>query len=199
MTSLALFLLRVAVGGLLAGHGAQKLFGWFEGPGPEGASTFMASLKLKPAREWAFVAGISEFAGGGLTLLGLLNPIGPLLAIGSMTTATLTAHRGKPIWNTKGGAELPVVNMAALAAVVLAGPGLMSLDSIFRTRVPWWFSFLTLSAVGAGVAAAVGPEPIALPAPARERVGGPVPWNGDTGRREQEPSTVEPAEEEATR
>ena len=197
MTSLALFLLRITVGGLLAGHGAQKLFGWFEGPGPEGATSFMASLRLTPARQWAFIAGISEFAGGGLTLLGLLNPIGPFLAIGSMTTATLTAHRGKPIWNTKGGAELPVINIAALAAVVLAGPGLFSLDRIFGTRVPWWFSFLALAAVGTGVATAVEPEPIALPAPRRERVGGPVPWDGDAKRPDASPE--EHAEAEATR
>ena len=57
-----------------------------------------------------------------------------------------------------------MTNIAALAAVVLAGPGRVSLDTIFGTRVPWWFSFLVLGGVAAGVAAAVGPEPIALPA-----------------------------------
>src|SRR6185503_20977418 len=136
MTSLALLLVRLVVGGLLAGHGAQKLFGAFGGGGPQGTTGFLASLKIEPPKEWALVAGVSEFAGGGLTALGLLNPIGPMLAIGAMATATLTAHKGKPIWGTKGGAELPVTNMAALAALVLAGPGVLSLDAAFRTRVP---------------------------------------------------------------
>jgi putative oxidoreductase len=27
---------RVVIGGLFVGHGTQKLFGWFGGPGPEG-------------------------------------------------------------------------------------------------------------------------------------------------------------------
>ena len=198
MTSLALLVLRVTVGGLLAGHGAQKLFGWFEGPGPEGATMFMASLKLQPARRWAFLAGISEFLGGSLAFLGLLNPVGPFLAIGSMATASLTAHAGKPIWSTKGGAELPVTNIAALAAIALAGPGWMSLDAIFRTRVPWWFSFLVLTAVGAGVAAALEPEAIPLPAPTPERIGGPVPFEG-SARREAERAAAERPEVEATR
>jgi len=164
MTSLAFFVIRLAVGGLLAGHGAQKLFGWFGGGGPKGTAMYLASLEVTPPKEWALTAGISEFLGGVLTLLKLLNPIGPMFAIGSMTTASLTAHKGRPIWGTKGGAELPVTNIAALAAVVLAGPGKLSLDAVFGTRVPWWFSFLVLGGVAAGVAAAVGPEPIALPA-----------------------------------
>jgi putative oxidoreductase len=34
---MALFLLRVIVGLLVAGHGAQKLLGWFGGPGLAGS------------------------------------------------------------------------------------------------------------------------------------------------------------------
>ena len=175
MTSLAFLVIRLAVGGLLAGHGAQKLFGWFGGSGPEGTSAFMASLKMQPAKEWAVTAGVSEFLGGVLTALGLLNPIGPMLAIASMATASLTAHKGRPIWGQKGGAELPVTNIAALTALVLAGPGKVSLDTAFGTRVPWWFSFLVLGGVAAGVAAAVGPEPIALPARTDSAADVPMP------------------------
>src|SRR3954468_4353897 len=103
MTSLGLLMLRLAVGGLLAGHGAQKLFGFSGGGGPEGTAAMMSALGLQPARRWAFAAGVSELVGGGLTLLGLLTPLGPVLAIASMATASLTAHKGKPIWGTKGG------------------------------------------------------------------------------------------------
>jgi putative oxidoreductase len=199
MTSLGLFVLRAAVGGLLAGHGAQKLFGWSGGGGPEGTAKFMASLDLRPPRQWALMAGISEFVGGGLTALGLLGPLGPILGLGSMATAALTAHRGKPIWVTKGGAELPVTNMAALTALFLAGPGALSLDTVFRTRVPWWFSFLALAAVTTGVVAAAAPEGTARPAPAPDRVGGPVPWEGRAAPRPGDPSESERPEVEATR
>ena len=50
MGNLAALILRLAVGGLMAGHGAQKLFGSFSGPGIEGTSGFMEMLGLKPGR-----------------------------------------------------------------------------------------------------------------------------------------------------
>jgi putative oxidoreductase len=51
-----------------------------------------------------------------LTALGLLNPLGPLGIIGSMSMATRKAHRGKPVWVTEGGAELPLLNIAVSTA-----------------------------------------------------------------------------------
>src|ERR687885_1873142 len=101
-------LVRLVQGSLMAGHGAQKLFGSFGGPGLEGTSGFMEMLGLRPGRPWAYLAGLSEFGGGVLTALGLLNPLGPLGVIGSMAMASVKAHGGKPIWVTEGGAELPV-------------------------------------------------------------------------------------------
>jgi putative oxidoreductase len=168
MTSLALFVLRSVVGALLAGHGAQKLFGWSGGGGLEGTAKVMRMLGLRPEEQWAFMAGASEFVGGVLTFLGLLNPVGPILGLGAMATATLTAHKDKPIWATKGGPELPVTNMAVLVALLLAGPGRLSLDAMFGTKVPWWFSSLALVGAGAGVAMATAPGPVALPAPRAE-------------------------------
>ncbi len=50
MGNLAAFILRVALGGLMAGHGAQKLFGSFGGPGMEGTTGFMEMLGLQPGR-----------------------------------------------------------------------------------------------------------------------------------------------------
>src|ERR687889_474144 len=73
MTSIALLILRVTVGGLLAGHGAQKLFGSFGGHGVEGTAGWLESMNLKPGRQWALMAGLSEFGGGVLTALGALN------------------------------------------------------------------------------------------------------------------------------
>ena len=147
MGNLAALILRVALGGLMAGHGAQKLFGSFGGPGMEGTSGFMEMLGLKPGKPWAYMAGLSEFGGGVLTLLGFLNPLGPVGVIGSMAMATTKAHWGKPIWVTEGGAELPVTNIAAATALIVGGPGKYSLDRAFGLRLPGWLAPLGLVAV----------------------------------------------------
>ena len=44
----------------MAGHGAQKLFGSFGGPGLEGTSGFMEMLGMRPGRPWAYLAGLSS-------------------------------------------------------------------------------------------------------------------------------------------
>src|SRR3712207_4931990 len=141
----------------MAGHGAQKLFGSFGGHGVEGTSGFMEMLGLRPGRPWAVLAGLSEFGGGVLTVLGLLNPLGPIGVIGSMAMATATAHRGKPIWVTEGGAELPVTNISASTALILNGPGKYSLDRLFGTRLPAWIAPVGLATVIAVVLYVSGP------------------------------------------
>lgn len=144
MGNLAVLILRAVLGGLLAGHGAQKLFGHFNGPGLEGTSGFMEMLGLRPGRPWAVLAGLSEFGGGVLTVLGLLNPLGPLGVIAAMSMATTKAHWDKPIWAQEGGAELPVTNITAAMAVILNGPGRYSLDRALGIRLPRWLTPLGL-------------------------------------------------------
>jgi putative oxidoreductase len=173
MGNLAALILRAALGGLLAGHGAQKLFGSFNGPGLEGTGGFMEMLGLRPGRPWAVLAGTSEFGGGVLTILGLLNPLGPLGVVGSMATAAATAHRGKPIWVTEGGAELPLTNIAASTALILNGPGKYSLDRALGIRLPAWIAPLGLAVVVLTVLyAGSGGEPPQQEDEAREDLAG---------------------------
>ena len=56
MNDLATLLVRLVQGALLGGHGAQKLFGHFGGPGLEGTTGFMEMLGLRPGRPWAILA-----------------------------------------------------------------------------------------------------------------------------------------------
>ncbi len=140
-------IVRLVQGSLMAGHGAQKLFGSFGGPGLEGTSGFMEMLGMRPGRPWAYLAGLSEFGGGVLTALGLLNPLGPLGVIGSMSMATRKAHWGKPIWVTEGGAELPVLNIAISTALMIREPDAYSLDRLLGIRLPRWVGLVGLVVV----------------------------------------------------
>lgn len=145
--NLATLVLRLVLGGFLAGHGAQKLFGSFGGPGIDGTTQIVESQGLKPPKPWAVLGGASEFGGGALTALGFLNPLGPIGIIAAMAMAAKTVHGGQPIWAQEGGAEFPVTNMAAATALMLGGPGRYSLDRALGLRVPTWISFLALVAI----------------------------------------------------
>lgn len=157
---LGLLALRLAVGGLLAGHGSQKLFGWFGGHGLEGTAGFLESLGYQPGKPWAALAGLSEFGGGTLTALGLAHPLGPIATLGAMIIAAIDVHGGKPVWASEGGAELPIINMASATALALAGPGSFSLDRALGIRVPKAVAALALlGVVGGVVMAETRPKP----------------------------------------
>jgi putative oxidoreductase len=143
-----LLILRVVVGLLLIGHGTQKLFGWFEGPGLEGAGGFFESLGYRPGKPHATLAGFTEAGAGVLLVLGLLTPLACAAVIGVMVNVILAAHAEKGLWNSKGGYEFPLVLLASGAALAFTGAGDVSLDH----AVDW-----PLSGGGWGVAAvAVG-------------------------------------------
>jgi putative oxidoreductase len=158
MVSVSLLLVRIVVGGLLAGHGAQKLFGVFGGGGPAGTARYFEGLRLRPADFWARAAGTSELAGGGLTALGIFSPIGPIVSLAPMIVAWAKQHRGKPIWSSAGGAELPLINMTTACALILSGPGALSLDRLLGIRVPWWLTLLAMTATAGGIVVATDEE-----------------------------------------
>src|SRR4051794_29733763 len=112
MKDLGILTLRLTLGGLLAGHGAQKLFGAFDGHGIQGTGQFFEKLGLKPGERWAMAAGMGETAGGALTVLGFMHPLGPMATLAPMAVAWGRAHWGKPIWVTSGGGELPLTNIS---------------------------------------------------------------------------------------
>ncbi|RIH87985.1 DoxX family protein [Calidithermus roseus] len=134
MTDLALLILRLVTGSLLAAHGAQKLFGWFGGHGLAGTAGWLESLGFRPGRLWALLAGGCEFLGGLFLALGLFSPVGSLLIAAAMLTAIAKAHWPR-LWVTQGGFELPLTNLAVAAAVGIAGPGAYALDALWSSAL----------------------------------------------------------------
>lgn len=125
---LALLILRVVVGAFFIGHGAQKLFGAFGGHGLAGTGQFFESLGMRPGRLQALAAGVAEFGGGLLLVLGFLTPVAAAMIIAVMAVAIITVHATKGPWVTDGGYEYNAVLAAAAVALAGVGPGEFSLD-----------------------------------------------------------------------
>jgi putative oxidoreductase len=131
----ALLILRVVIGALLFGHGAQKGFGWFGGPGFAQTRAMMgAHLRLRPAPCWAAMAVLSEAGGGLLFALGFVQPLGALGVVAAMLMA-IQVHWPK-VWASERGFEYPLALLASGLTVGLAGGGRFTLDRAFGISFP---------------------------------------------------------------
>src|SRR5690349_12023147 len=148
---LGLFVLRVVVGLLFAGHGAQKLFGIFGGDGLEGTAGMFDNIGLRPGAFQARAAGTAEFMGGLLIALGLFTPFAAAALIGVMTAAVITVHGPNGVWNTNKGYEYNVVLASAAFALTAIGAGAWSLDGVFGFDlhgVAWALGALAVGVIG---------------------------------------------------
>ena len=125
-----LLVLRLVFGLLLVGHGSQKLFGLFGGPGLAGAGGFFHSLGFRPGRPMAIVAGTSEAGAGVLLALGLLTPLASAAVIGTLMVAG-SVHFAAGLWAQSGGYELSLAYVTAAVVLAFTGPGAYSLDNAF--------------------------------------------------------------------
>src|SRR5262245_5431769 len=134
-----LFVIRVVFGVLIAAHGAQKLFGWFGGPGLGGVAAMFETLGFRPGPFFAATAAASEFFGGTLFALGLFGPIGPALVVAVMTVAAIAVHLPNGLFAAANGIELPLLYAAAAVGVAFAGPGAFSFDARLGLPLVWTF------------------------------------------------------------
>src|SRR5437870_4805337 len=122
--------LHLTLGLVFLGHGAQKALGSFGGPGFAGATGFIGSLGLRPARFWTALAVGGELLAGLLLLLGLLTPVAGLLVLATMAVAIAKVHGPKGFFVQNGGYEYNLVLIIAAVALALVGPGAFSLDHL---------------------------------------------------------------------
>jgi putative oxidoreductase len=134
--SLALLILRLVVGLTLAIHGAQKLFGWFAGPGLTRLMQGFEKQRFKPAWLWVCLVIVGELGGGVSVALGFLTPLGVAGIFGAMFMATFKSHWKNGFILSKGGYEYTLVLMAVSIAIGLMGPGNYSLDALFGIVLP---------------------------------------------------------------
>ena len=157
---LGLLLLRLIIGGLFIGHGAQKLFGSFGGFGPDGTGQFFeSSLGLAPGKPMAIAAGVSEAGGGALVALGAATPLGSCMLTSTMITAIWKVHRQNGVWASNGGYEYNLILIAALFALADHGPGEWSVDAARGSEMngaTWALLQLALATAGSAGLMALG-------------------------------------------
>lgn len=127
--SAGLFILRVVVGLIFAGHGLQKLFGWFGGVGFARLTQSLLRQGFMPPQPWTSLVILGELGGGVSLALGLLTPLGAAGIVGAMVMAIVTSHWKNGFWNSKRGIEFPLALLASAVAIGLAGPGGVALDT----------------------------------------------------------------------
>ncbi|AEW98817.1 DoxX family protein [Streptantibioticus cattleyicolor] len=153
-----LLLIRLVFGLLMAGHGAQKLFGLFGGQGLSAVAKGFAALGYRPGMVYAVLGGASEFLGGLGLALGLLTPLAAAALIGVMINAMVTVTAAHGLWDFQGGVEYNVCIAAVALAVAAIGPGGLAVDRWFRWGRGGWPQAavaLLLGGVGAAVVLAL--------------------------------------------
>jgi putative oxidoreductase len=122
-----LLFLRVVVGLTLFAHGAQKLFGWWEGPGLVGIRGWLTGMGFRLPALMALLVGLGE-GSGLLFALGLATPFAALVMATAMVVAIGSVHWANGWWLSKSGYEYNLVLAASAVAVAAIGPGRFSLD-----------------------------------------------------------------------
>lgn len=122
-----LSVLRIITGFLLVAHGAQKLFGFKAPPPPPGTPPMQFSLLSLMG-----VAGVLEFFGGLLILLGLFTRPTAFILSGLMAVAYFMAHAPGGFWPIENHGELAVLYCFVFLYLAAAGGGEWSIDSLFR-------------------------------------------------------------------
>jgi putative oxidoreductase len=150
-------LLRLTVGLLLAGHGAQKLFGLFGGEGLSATGRGFEQLGYHPGTLFAGLAGASELLGGLGLAAGLLTPLSAAIVVGVMINAmVVTASHG--LWGTNGGIEYPLTIAIVALSVAAIGAGRLALDRLFRRRdggLPEMLFALCMGGISAAIVLAI--------------------------------------------
>jgi putative oxidoreductase len=119
--------LRLALGAVFIGHGAQKVLGSFGGAGFKAWIAGQTPFGfMRPAWLWLAAAALSELVGGVLILLGLLTRVGAFLLLCVMVTAVVGKHWGS--FFAPAGMEYPLTLLAICLALLIAGGGQLSVD-----------------------------------------------------------------------
>ena len=124
----ALLILRLGVGLTFAAHGAQKLFGWWGGPGFGRWRSAMDRMGFRPVGLFAAVSSVNEVAGGLMLALGVATPVVAAALVAQTVVIIVKVHLPNGFFVTKSGIEFALNLATCELAIALVGPGALSVD-----------------------------------------------------------------------
>jgi putative oxidoreductase len=130
---------RVALGLIMAPHGAQKLLGWFGGYGWSGTMAFFTETMHLPA-PLAFLIIVAESLGAVGLVLGAGTRLAALGIASVMPSAILTTHLDVGFFMNWLGAprgegfEYHLLALALALPLVVRGGGALSVDGALAAR-----------------------------------------------------------------
>lgn len=127
--------LRLVVGAVFVAHGAQKLFGLGGGGGLAGTAAYFAQIGLTPSYPLAVAAGLVEFGGGLLLIVGAFTLFAALALTINMAVAVWKVHLANGFFLNWAlvpghghGYEFNLTLIGALISLMLTGAGAFSID-----------------------------------------------------------------------
>jgi len=135
----ALSILRIAAAFLLIQHGTQKLFSYPPAPPPPTPPAAQQQNAQQPAAQqppktpvYITVAGVLEFFGCLLLLLGLFTRPVSFILSGLLAVAYFMAHAPQGFWPVVNRGELAALYSFVFLYLAAAGGGAWSLDRLIR-------------------------------------------------------------------
>jgi len=120
-----LSVLRIVTAFLFIAHGAQKLFGFLMPPG----------RPTPPLLSMGGTAGVLEFFGGILLIIGLFTRPVAFIMSGLMAVAYFMAHAPRGFWPLQNAGELAALYSFVFLYLSAAGGGAWSVDRLLRKEV----------------------------------------------------------------
>ncbi len=126
-TGLGTLLVRVMMGIIFIYYSGQFLFGMFGGQGMHAFTQMLSSdhLPILPTNVWAYAAGITQFFGGILIILGLLSRVVSVILILNLIGIICVSHAGG-----FGSIDFQLALIAIAGLIVISGPGMISADAM---------------------------------------------------------------------
>ena len=124
MIPIALTLLRVGVGVIMAVHGWQK----FQNPAQIIEGVTKMGFPIPVVMGWLAIAG--ELLGGLGLIVGLLTPIAAFGVFVTMAVAVFKVHFANGLLASNNGFEYPMTLMLASLFFIFNGAGPISLDHL---------------------------------------------------------------------